>query len=62
MTFDELESKYYELNEERACDEAHRQEFQRGLMIECMQFVMPKQKNRVFILFDDGTYDIYMPL
>ena len=62
MTFDELESKYYELNEERACDEAHRQEFQRGLMIECTQFVMPKQKTRVFILFDDGTYDIYMPL
>lgn len=48
-------------NEERACDGAHLQEFQRGLMIECTQFVMPRQKTRVFILFDDGTYTIYMP-
>ena len=47
-------------NEERACDEAHLQEFQHGLMTECTQFVMPKQKTRVFILFDDGTYDIYI--
>ncbi|MEE8163357.1 MAG: zinc-ribbon domain-containing protein, partial [Anaerolineae bacterium] len=49
-------------NEERACDEAHLQEFHWGLMLECTQFVMPKQKTRIFILFDDGTYDIYMPL
>jgi len=48
-------------SEERACDEAHLQAFGRGLMIECTQFVMPRQKTRIFILFDDGTYDIYMP-
>ena len=49
-------------NEERACDEAHLQEFHWGVMLECTQFVMPKQKTRVFILFDDGTCDICMPL
>jgi len=49
-------------NEERACDEAHLHEFERGLMIECTQYIMPKQKTRVFILFEDGTYDIYMPV
>ena len=48
-------------NEERACDEAHLQEFHGGEMLECTQFVMPKQKTRIFILFDDGTYTIYMP-
>ena len=48
-------------NEERACDEAHLQEFHGGEMLECTQFVMPRQKTRIFILFDDGTYTIYMP-
>ena len=48
-------------NEERACDGAHLQAFGCGLMIECTQFVMPRQKTRIFILFDDGTYTIYMP-
>jgi len=48
-------------SEERACDEAHLQEFHWGEMLECTQFVMPRQKTRIFILFDDGTYNIYMP-
>ncbi len=49
------------LTEERACDQAHVQRFEHGLMLECTQDVVPRAKIRVFILFDDHTYDIYAP-
>ena len=48
-------------SEERLCDEAHSQTFQRGFMLECMQDIVPRAKIRVFILFDDHTYTIYSP-
>ena len=48
-------------NEERLCDQSHRQPFQRGFMLECTQDVVPKAKIRVLILFDDHTYTIYSP-
>ncbi len=49
------------LNEERLCDEAHAQPFERGLMISCEHDVTAGAKIYVFILYDDFTYDIYMP-
>ncbi len=49
------------LNEERLCDKAHVQPFERGLMISCEHNVTPRAKIYVFILYDDFTYDIYMP-
>jgi hypothetical protein len=49
------------LNEERQCDEAHVQPFERGLMLSCTHSVVPGAKIYVFALFDDSTYDLYMP-
>ena len=48
-------------SEERLCDEAHSQTFQRGFMLECMHDIVPRAKIRVFILFHDQTYAIYSP-
>lgn len=48
-------------NEERLCDDAHSQTFERGFMLECTQDIVPRAKIRVFILFHDQTYTIYSP-
>jgi len=49
------------VNEERPCDDAHVQPFERGLMLSCTHDVVPGAKIYVFTLYDDGTYDLYMP-
>ena len=49
------------VNEERACDDAHAQPFERGHMMSCTHDVVPGAKTYVFTLYDDSTYDIYLP-
>jgi hypothetical protein len=49
------------LNEERLCDKAHCQPFQHGLMLECMEDVVPRARIRIFVLFEDHTYTLYSP-
>ena len=49
------------VNEERPCDDAHVQPFERGVMVSCTHDVVPSAKIYVFTLYDDDTYDLYMP-
>ena len=49
------------VNDEHPCDDAHVQPFESGLMLSCTRDVVPVAKIYVFTLYDDVTYDLYMP-
>jgi hypothetical protein len=49
------------LHEEALCDDAHAQSFEYGEMMVCSRALVGGAKIRVFILYDDGSYEIFSP-